>query len=118
MRTVLQKSFGGLSKQYYFRQLFFGSLIAAFFLYNSTRGLQSQSIGISMLTVANALLYPYSRFVYERIVGFFIGYNIIFVNVLIVVLAKFLTIMFCWSFAAFIAPFGLAYLYFYHCKNN
>ncbi len=32
MNSILQKTFGGLSKRYYFRQLFFAGVMAAFFI--------------------------------------------------------------------------------------
>jgi hypothetical protein len=71
-----------------------------------------------VIFIANTFLYPYSRFVYESIVGFIFGENVFFVNVLFLFTAKFITMLIYWSFAAFIAPLGLLYLYFYHTKNK
>ena len=67
----------------------------------------------------NTLLYPYSRFVYEKIVGFILGENTFFVNALLMLVVKVLTMEMCWGIAVFITPVGLIYLYlyFYHSKN-
>lgn len=64
----------------------------------------------------NTLLYPYSRFVYEGIIGFIMGNNRFFGNALIVLITKFITMALCYSFAIIIAPFGLGYLYYHHGK--
>lgn len=118
MHPVIQKTFGGLSPQYYFRQLFFGLLISAFVFYATTRGGQSVSIGTIFFIAVNTLLYPYSRFVYESVIGFIMGSNTFYINALIMLVAKFFTIIMCWVFSIFVAPIGLAYLYYYHSKAS
>ncbi|MCT7505313.1 hypothetical protein N5T62_04395 [Aliarcobacter cryaerophilus] len=35
----------------------------------------------------------------------------------IMMIVKFMTVVICWAMAIFIAPIGLAYLYYYHSKN-
>lgn len=116
MHPVIQKTLGGLSPQYYFRQFFFGLTVAAFMFFMSHQGGQSMPIGMLLFTVASTLLYPYSRFVYESIVGFIMGENIFFVNAILMLVFKFVTMAMCWVFAIFVAPIGLAYLYFHHSK--
>lgn len=117
MHPVIQKTFGGLSTQYYFRQLFFGLAIAAFIFFMSTQGGRSMPIGVLVFTIISTLLYPYSRFVYESIVGFVMGENVFFVNAIFMLMAKFFTMAMCWAAAIFIAPIGLAYLYYHHSKS-
>jgi len=116
MYPVIQKTLGGLSSRYYFRQFFFGLVVAALIFTMSTQGGRSIPIGVLLLTVINTLLYPYSRFVYESIVGFIMGENIFFVNAIFMLVTKFITMAMCWVFAIFVAPIGLAYLYYYHSK--
>lgn len=70
---------------------------------------------IALLAI-NTFLYPYSRFVYESIVSFIMGNNVFFVNAIFMVVVKIFTMLLCWSFAIFIAPIGLAYLYYHHSK--
>ena len=74
-------------------------------------------IGVLVFTIISTLLYPYSRFVYESIVGFVMGENVFFVNAIFMLMAKFFTMAMCWAAAIFIAPIGLAYLYYHHSKS-
>ncbi len=67
--------------------------------------------------VLNTLLYPYYRFVYERIVGFILGENVFLVNAIFMLIVKLFTMMICWMFAVFVAPVGLAYLYYQNSKS-
>jgi hypothetical protein len=68
--------------------------------------------------VLNTLLYPYSRFVYESIMRFILGDNILVSGLGLMMIVKYLTMGICWAAAILIAPFGLAYLYFYHSKSS
>lgn len=116
MHPVIQKTLGGLSPQYYFRQFFFGLIVAAFIFFMSTQGGRPMPIGMLFFTVISTLLYPYSRFVYESCVGFIMGENIFFVNAIFMLISKFVTMAMCWAFSIFVAPIGLAYLYYHHSK--
>ena len=118
MHPVIQKTLGGLSKQYYFRQFIFGLVIAALIFFMSTQGGRSMPIGMLLFTIVSTLLYPYSRFVYESIVGFVMGENIFFVNAIFMLATKFFTMAMCWVFAIFVAPIGFAYLYYHHSKRS
>lgn len=73
-------------------------------------------IGMLFFTIASTLLYPYSRFVYESIIGFVMGENVFFVNAILMLITKFFTMTMCWVFAIFVAPIGFAYLYYHHSK--
>ena len=116
MHPVIQKTLGGLSMQYYFRQFFFGLAIAAFIFVMSTQGGRSMPIGMLFFTIVSTLLYPYSRFVYESVIGFVMGENVFFVNAIFMLFTKFITMAMCWGFAIFVAPIGFAYLYYHHSK--
>lgn len=116
MHPVIQKTLGGLSPKYYFRQMFFSFIIGAlvFALFNNS-GNMNQT-GLWFVAGLNLLLYPYSRFVYESIAGFILGENTFFVNAIFLLISKIVTMLFCWWLAVFIAPIGLVYLYFHHSK--
>ena len=73
-------------------------------------------IGMMIFSIVSTFLYPYSRFVYESIVGFIMGENIFFVNAVFMLVTKFITMSVCWVFAIFVAPIGLAYLYYHFSK--
>src|SRR5690554_4306886 len=117
MQEIIKKTFGGLSAQYYIRQLFFGSLFAALVIYMAINGGKPIKFSMVALLAVNTLLYPYSRFVYESVVRFIIGDNVFFVNAIFMIVIKIFTMLLCWGFAIFIAPIGLAYLYYHHSKT-
>jgi len=52
------------------------------------------------------------------LMDFIFGENVFFVNAIFLLFTKFMTMLFCWGLAVFIAPIGLGYLYFYHTKNE
>ena len=76
------------------------------------------TIKMVMIFTINTLLYPYSRFVYESVVGFIMGNNVYWVNAIFMLFVKLVTMSVCWSAAIFIAPIGLAYLYFHHSNAS
>lgn len=114
MHPVLRKSFGGLSFAYYFRQMFFSLIVGL--LYVGLNDPKQASVGFWFMAGTNFFLYPYSRFVYERIVGFILGENIFFVNALLMLFFKLMTMVLCWGLAVVIAPLGLIYLYVHHSR--
>ncbi|MGF1803792.1 hypothetical protein L4C31_00885 [Aliivibrio sifiae] len=119
MNTIIQKTLGGLSKQYYIRQFLFGLIFPAiFFFIFSQEGLNGMPMNLIFLCIVNSLLYPYSRFVYESVVGYILGDTVLFGNVFLMVAMKYITMGICWSAAIFVAPIGLVYLYFYHTKKT
>jgi len=119
MKQVIAKTFGGLTTQYYIRQFIFGLIFPALFYFMSTqKGAQPIPLTMIGLFFLNTFLYPYSRFVYESIMDFIMGGNVFWVNTFIMLFVKIITMSICWSFAIFIAPVGLAYLYYYHSKEN
>lgn len=66
----------------------------------------------------NALLYPYSRFVYEGVIDYILGTNVFYVNSWLLLAWKLLMMVLCWALAIFIAPVGLACLYIYHSRED
>lgn len=119
MHPVILKTFGGLSTQYYLRQFIFGLIFPAMILAAMSHGnTPNAAVPLSMyaLLIVNTLLYPYSRFVYERVVGFVMGSNIFIVNAVFMLIMKLFTMAICWCFAIFIAPVGLLFLYVHHSR--
>jgi hypothetical protein len=116
MHPVLTRTFGGLTPSYYFRHLFFGAILFVIYFALITHA-ANLDIGRLVTSVVvcgiSTLLYPYSRFVYESVAGFIMGNNVFFVNAFLLLAVKLLTMLLCWGCAIFIAPIGLAYLYFF-----
>jgi len=117
MHPIIEKTLGGLSKAYYFRHFFFGLILAALFIAMAMQIPSGIPLGLAVFFAVNALLYPYSRFVYESIVNFIVGNNLFILPAVMMLVAKLITMMLCFMFAIFIAPIGLAYLYCHHTKQ-
>lgn len=119
MHPIIEKTFGGLSRAYYFRQLFFGALFGIFigWISSQAKGPTGPHVALYAFIIINTLLYPYSRFVYYCIIGFIMGNNVFYVNALFMLLVKYFTMCLCWAFAIFVAPIGLAYLYWHHRRQ-
>jgi len=117
MHPVIAKTFGGLSKAYYVRQFMFGSIFTAllFFLFMNSKA--SAPITMYILLIIDTLLYPYARFAYETITDYIMGNNTFFVDAKFMLIVKFLTMLLCFSFALFIAPIGLAFIYYHQNKT-
>lgn len=113
---LFRKTLGGLKRSYYMRHFIFGALISAFFIYISMQNPNGLKTGNIIFFIINAILYPYARFVYEQIIGFIMGKNFFLINAIVMLTVKVITMALCWAFSIFIAPLGLAYLYYYHSK--
>ena len=103
--------FGSMKSGYYFRQLFFGVILGALFIAGKVKASPELPLGEIAMAVVSTILYPYARFVYESIVGFVMGNNLFVVPALILLFVKLCTMIMCWFLAIFIAPLGLAYIY-------
>lgn len=110
MRNFLIKTFGGLSKAYYFRQFCFALIFSIFLLI--------QSLSFLPMALLCQFLYPYSRFVYESIIDFIMGDNVVIMDGFVLLFWKIMVMCLCYIFSIFIAPIGLLYLYYYHSKNS
>ena len=118
MHPIIAKTFGGLEKSYYFRHFLFGLIFPAMMLYSFSKIPHPIPINLGVLLAINTLLYPYARFVYESITSYIMGDNLVFINAFFMLFMKLITMSICWSFAIFIAPIGLGYLYYYHSKST
>nr|WP_284047507.1 hypothetical protein [Guyparkeria hydrothermalis] len=110
---------GGLSARYYVRQFVFGLAMAAlFFVLPMQSETATVSFGLVAFAAISTFLYPYSRFVYESVIDFIVGENVFFLNAFVMLVTKLFTMLLCWFLAIFIAPVGMAYLYYHHSKNE
>jgi hypothetical protein len=117
MHPIISRSLGGLSFRYYFRQLFFGFVIAVLSIFMQNQTGRPLPVFVWVFFIINTFLYPYSRFVYERIIGFILGENVFYVNTIVMLVVKYITMSLCWGLALLIAPIGLVWLYFYHTRE-
>ena len=118
MASLFWKTFGGFRAGYYFRHLFFGSLFLLVMYFKDRSSQYPFPIGVWVLAVITTLLYPYSRFVYESVVNFLCGSNVMYTDAGIFFALKLLTMFLCWLLAIGIAPIGLIYLYIHHARQE
>ena len=118
MNKIIVKTLGGLSKEVYIRHFLFGLIFPVLFYSMISNGSKEINVplGLIALGVVNSLLYPYSRFIYEKAIEYIVGNNVFLLNAIFMLLVKFMTMSFCWSLAIFVAPIGLCYLYYQHTK--
>lgn len=96
MKRFLSKTFGGLETSYYLRHLFFGLAMTILFSWGMfVSDNPAKWTNISAF-VAFGVLYPYSRFVYESVLGFVFGENVFFVNAFLLLITKIITMVMCW----------------------
>ncbi|HBC3568526.1 TPA: hypothetical protein KD091_004638 [Vibrio parahaemolyticus] len=118
MKRFLSKTFGGLETSYYLRHLFFGLAMTILFSWGMfVSDNPAKWTNISAF-VAFGVLYPYSRFVYESVLGFVFGENVFFVNAFLLLITKIITMVMCWVLSIFIAPIGFIWLYFHNSKKS
>ena len=118
-KAIFEKTFGGLSREYYFREFIFGLIFVVLFFYPYyTKEMTIPPIGVILTAILSQILYPYSRFVYHSITDFIFENNMFILNAFLMLILKFLMMMICWFFAIFIAPIGLLYLYYHHTKEE
>jgi hypothetical protein len=117
MKTIIRRTFGGLSLAYYFRNFVFGLILWAVLFFGVLKTESGILVEPAIFISISALLYPYSRFVYERIVAFILGDYVIISYIPILLCTKMMSMMLCFMLAIFIAPVGLLGLYFYHTKQ-
>jgi hypothetical protein len=116
MNDIFRKTLGGLTREYYFRQFFFGVILSVAFFYMRTQGDFSKlEIRDILIIIVNTFLYPYSRFIYESIMDFFLGNNVFWTSGIVLyfmMVFKIMMMFLCWAAATLIAPVGLLYLYY------
>ncbi|CAD6513500.1 hypothetical protein LMG28727_00706 [Paraburkholderia kirstenboschensis] len=114
MHPIIERSFGGLNRAYYIRNFLFGLIFPAMIYFVFSHGKGAASFGlvafVICFSILNTFLYPYSRFVYESVVDYIVGRNVFFVNAIMMLVVKIMTMFICWYLAILIAPLGLAYL--------
>ncbi len=118
MHSIFHKTIGGLSRYYYFRQLFFSIVICGIAYFLVTANGDQIPIQSLIIMAINASLYPYSRFIYETAARFILGEKVVSFNVIFMLTAKLFTMLICWFFATVIAPIGLIYLYIHHSRQE
>jgi len=112
--TFLLRIFGAVEPRFLARSYVLGVAIFALMTWllfqaavTPTKLMQSL-----MLFGVSTLLYPFAKLVWNEIRNFLMGDNVIFANAILVMASKLVINIALWSFAVFVAPVGMAYLWF------
>jgi len=116
MQGFFNKTFGGLTREYYVRHFLISLFFPALFLFSFHVGHASVNLSsgflLLLLGAINSLLFPYAYYACQSVVRSVIGERLVIVNVLGLLIGKVVQFTVCWAGAIYIAPFGLASLYF------
>ncbi|MGL0936135.1 hypothetical protein ACSTEA_22540 [Vibrio vulnificus] len=112
MKQAILSAFGGLDKSYLIKQYAIGILVCVIYALIVRKYGQGFGLYAVVTFSLNTLLYPYSRYLFESLVKFVFGNTRFDKGAGILIAIKLLSIVFCWSAALFIAPFGLLYIHF------
>ncbi len=119
MHPIIRKTLGGLALSYYMRHLLFSGVVIALLWQSSPALFHPPAAPWSYAWLAvSALLYPYSRFSYEGMITYILGNNLFVLPAIIMLFTKFITMTMCFILSPLIAPLGLAWLYWYHSRQE
>lgn len=66
----------------------------------------------------NTMLYPYARFLYERITNYIVGNNNFITTPLALLYRKAVSMVICWCLAIVMAPAGMLCLWYLHTRRE
>ena len=113
MFQFVKRIFGTLEPRFLTRAYFIGSIFLAAFLIiilTSQEPFPNRGFTITLLVV-NTLLFPFSKLVWNQCRAFLLGDTVIYYNAIFLMFMKYIINGFLWSFALFIAPVGIFYLW-------
>lgn len=111
----LRRIFGSINTQYLVRAYVFSFALfglMAYFLVVSRSEATPVNWPVMAIFFISALLFPFSKLVYDELKSFLLGNNVFYLNALVVLFAKLFINVFLFSFAIFVAPLGVLYLHF------
>lgn len=121
MLSLISMTFGGLRRDYFFRNLFIGSVfgVLTWLIIDMLEAKASVAKPLHEIVIMkgyvifSSLLYPYAKFLYDYFWELLLGdrvyaYSINIFTVWFILVAR----LMCWFFAWALTPFGLIILYF------
>lgn len=119
MNLIIMCLFGGFICFYYICNFFFSLIFFMVFIFIFSFGKESFFGGLFVFVlifmVVSCFFYFYFWFVYESVVNYIVGCNMFFVNVVLMLVVKFMIMFLCWYLVIFIVLFGLVYFFFCYC---
>ena len=109
MKQAILKAFGSISAEYYVKNFFIGAILP----FIGWLMPKPWEFWVYPFVIVSCLLYPYSRFIYDKLLGAVERFVTSLLSGNMAFLAKGFTVFSCFCFAILMAPIGLFYLYHY-----
>lgn len=113
--SFIQRIFGAIDRTFLARSYVISLAVAALVLWVRSRGEANDAANAASFYVwvaVNALLFPFAKLVWNELRDFLMGDNFVIANAVLVFAAKFMINGLLWGAALFVAPIGVAYLWF------
>lgn len=113
--TFLTRLFGAIDRTFLARSYVISFAILGLCItmtFQADGGLSPSSLPFYGFMVLNAALFPFAKLVWNELRDFLMGANFVIANAFLVFGLKMLINMMLWVFAVFVAPLGVAYLWF------
>lgn len=110
----LKRIFGGISTQYMVRAYIIGAVIYALMIFISLQGekdMATQSVVLAYFGLCT-LLFPFAKLVWDQLKGLVLGETFLILPIIFLYSAKLIVNLVLFSFAVFIAPFGIVFIWF------
>lgn len=113
MKNFLRTLFTSLTLAYFIRQYLYARIVFACFVF-AAQGTSSFSISLTLFMGLNFILYPFAMFVYDSFISLIMGNHVFLVNLLFFLLWSAFKVFLIYLLSLFLAPIGIAMLYFTH----
>ncbi|GAB6069942.1 hypothetical protein JCM30760_10390 [Thiomicrorhabdus hydrogeniphila] len=115
MNEVFEKSFRGLTREFYLRHFLIGFLVGFAFIFVNTKGFAKFEFFIILYGLISTALYPYSRYGLESGMNKLFGSDgsdsTVLLDAGFVIAEKIIAVLMSWFLALIIAPFALIQIY-------
>lgn len=110
----LKRIFGGLNTQYMVRAYIIGAVFYALMIFIAFQGEKGAAERSAVLIYFGActLLFPFAKLVWDQLKGLALGEAFLILPIIFLYPAKLIVNLILFSFAVFLAPFGVAYIWF------
>ena len=114
--NFIKRIFGSVQPRYLIRAYVLSAAFMALMVWmvlslDSAKPMHDRAVTLAVFGVG-ALLFPFSKLVWDEIKRVMMGETVFFMNAVILMFLKVLVNFFLWGFSIFIAPVGILYLWF------
>ncbi|MCC0700333.1 hypothetical protein KGF42_13125 [Clostridioides sp. ZZV15-6383] len=105
VKSILKEIFVSLNMKYLIKSYIISAVLTLIFLSSNI-----PSVGMFIIIMANAILFPFSALVYDDLFSLMMGNTLFIMPIVFIFLWKLIKVILLYTFAIFIAPLGIAYI--------